>query len=508
MKQTVVKFQNVSVVYANGFRAARNVNFEIKTGECLAIVGESGSGKTTIARAALGLLPKGANVSGSILIDETEIVGASEKTLRELRGLVVGFVAQEPFSAFNPLTKIYKHIAEAWRVHRLAAPKDLIIASLEKCGISHAEKAARNYPHEWSGGMLQRAEIVAARAHAPRLVIADEPTSALDARRADETLTMLRKSGAALLLVSHNINLAAKHADRIAVCYKGEIVEIGDAERIIESPQHFYTKVLLDADRGEKLFAPFENDSDIVLEGKNLSRVYGRGETVVNAVVEANIEVRRGEIVGICGNSGCGKSTLLRLLATIEMPTSGEVILGGELAARGGHKKLSGEKSRGGFVMPIFQDPLSSLDARWAIWRTVTEPLTAKRFSKKPSRRKRREIAAEILAEVGLREIDLNAKPGELSVGQCQRVAVARALLAKPALIVADEPTSALDASIAKTVLKLLARVAENGAAIVVVSHDEKVLRALCHRVLTMRAGVLSGQPENKFLSRQPKNKF
>ena len=492
MKRSVIKFQDVSVVYANGFRVVRGVSFEIEAGECLAIVGESGSGKTTISRAALGLLPSGAAVSGSIRIGETEVVGASEKTLRNLRGLIVGCVAQEPFSAFNPLTRIYDHIAEAWRVHRLDAPRKRITDSLEKIGIARVEKSSLKRPHEWSGGMLQRAEIVAAGAHQPELIIADEPTSALDASRADEILTMLRATDAALLLVSHDINLVAKHASRIAVCYRGEIVEIGETEQIIKSPQHSYTKVLLDAVTREKLPAPFEEHADIVLEGKDLSRFYGSGENAVAAVAKANLQVRRGEIVGIYGDSGCGKSTLLRLLATIEMPSSGEVFLGGERATSGETTKLFGKKARSGFVMPIFQDPLSSLDARWAIWRIVTEPLTAKHLAEKPLRRKRREIAGKILAEVGLADIDLDAKPSELSVGQCQRVCIARALTAKPALIIADEPTSALDASVSQSILRLLARIAESGAAIVIVSHDEKVLQALCHRVLRMRDGVLS----------------
>lgn len=492
MKQSVIKFQDVSVVYANGFRAVRGVSFEIKAGECLAIVGESGSGKTTISRAALGLLPATAMVTGSIRIGETEIVGAPVKVLRNLRGLIVGFISQEPFSAFNPLARIYNHISEAWRVHALEPPRDSIINSLEKIGIVNAEKSSLKYPHEWSGGMLQRAEIVAAGAHQPQLIIADEPTSALDASRAEETLTMLRGKGAALLLVSHDINLVAKHASRIAVCYQGEIVEIGEARWVIENPQHSYTKVLLDAVPREKLFAPFEERADLVLEGKDLSRFYGHGENAVGAVVKANLQVRRGEIVGICGNSGCGKSTLLRLLATIETPSSGEVFLDGELATGGETTKIFGKKTRGGFVMPIFQDPLSSLDSRWAIWRSVTEPLTARHLVGKPSREERREIAKKILAEVGLSEIDLDAKPSELSVGQCQRVCIARALTAKPALIVADEPTSALDASVSKTILRLLAKIAETGAAIVIVSHDEKVLKALCHRVLRMREGILS----------------
>jgi len=492
MNRNVIKFQNVNITYANGFSAVRGVSFEIRAGECLALVGESGSGKTTIAKAALGLLPATAKITGSILIDDTEIVGATEKTLRNLRGLVIGFVVQDPFSAFNPLTRIYNHIAEAWRVHRLEPSADLIIDSLEKIGIVSAEKSSLKYPHEWSGGMLQRAEIVAAGAHRPKLIIADEPTSALDKNRADEMLTALRLTKAAVLIVSHDINLVAKHANRIAVCRNGETVEIGDARQIIEKPNDSYTIKLLDAVAPVKLSVPFETPAQVVLEAKNVSRIYGRGENALRAVFNVNLQVRRGEIVGIFGNSGCGKSTLLRLLATIETPSSGAVYLDNELATSGETKKLLNKRARSGFAMPIFQDPLSSLDRRWAIWRAVTEPLTAKHLERKFSRKERRETARMILTEVGLATVDLDAKPFELSVGQCQRVAIARALLAKPALIVADEPTSALDASISKTVLQLLARIATRGTAVVIVSHDESLLDSLCHRVLRMREGVLS----------------
>lgn len=488
----VLDFQNVSVTYANGFCAARGISFTVNEGECLAIVGESGSGKTTIAGAALGLLPGDAKISGSIRVLDHEVVGASERILKKLRGLAVGFVAQDPFSAFNPLTRIYNHITEAWLVHALEPPESAIFNSLENLGIKAAEKTSRMYPHQWSGGMLQRATIVAAGAHEPRLIIADEPTSALDANRADEILTALRLTGAAVLLVSHDINLVAKHARRIAVCYKGEIVEIGEVRQIIENPRHSYTIKLIGAAFRKDIPAPIDERGETVVEAKNASQVYGNGKNRIPAVSNVNLQVRRGEIVGIFGNSGCGKSTLLRLLATIETPFEGEIYLGGELATSGENKKLSSKKSRSGYVVPIFQDPLSSLDRRWAIWRTVTEPLTAKHLTRKLSRETRREIALKVLTEVGLETVDLDAKPSELSVGQCQRVAIARALVAKPALIVADEPTSALDASISKTVLRLLARIAESGTAIVIVSHDELLLNSLCHRVLRMREGVLA----------------
>lgn len=493
MNQPAIKFENVNITYANGFCAARDVSFAIEAGECLAVVGESGSGKTTLARAALGLLPATAKISGSIRVGETEIVGASNRTLRSLRGLVAGFVAQDPFAACNPLARVTTHVAEAWRVHGFEPPENSIVDSLEKLGIENAAIRARKYPHEWSGGMLQRATIAAAAAHRPQLIVADEPTSALDSSRADSILTILRSTGAAVLLVSHDINLVARHANRIAVCFGGQIVEINDAVEVLERPQHPYTISLLNSvpRKGEKLSATVAVSAEIVLDAENLSRVYGHGADSVFAVQRADLQVRRGEIVGIYGDSGSGKSTLLRLLATIETPSSGTIRLGGRAKANGGNENLSSKKARNGFVMPIFQDPISSLDRRWAIWRSVTEPLTAKHRKKRFSKAERRAIARESLAEVGLSEINLDARPFELSVGQCQRVCIARALAAKPALIVADEPTSALDASVSATILRLLAQIAAKGTAIVVVSHDELMLKTLCHRVLQMRRGVL-----------------
>ena len=358
----ILHLQKVSVTYANGFCAARDVSFAMTEGECLAIVGESGSGKTTIAKAALGLLPVNTKIEGSIRVLDTEIVGAGEKVLRNLRGLTVGFVAQDPYSSFNPLTRIYNHIDEAWRVHRLEPPKGTIVRALERLGIKIAAKTSRMYPHQWSGGMLQRATIAAAGAHEPRLIIADEPTSALDANRAAEILSALRSTGAAVLLVSHDINLVAQHARRIAVCYHGEIVEIGEAEQIIKNPQHSYTKKLIGAASFQKNIAPIREPGETVVEAKNASQFYGSGENSVATVSNVNLQVRRGEIVGICGDSGCGKSTLLRMLATIETPAAGKIYLGGELATSAESRKPLSGKSRSGFVCRFFK----------TLWRALT----------------------------------------------------------------------------------------------------------------------------------------
>lgn len=472
----VLRFDKVTITYPNGCCAVREVSFALEAGECLALVGESGCGKTTMAKAVLGLLPRGTKSSGAIRVGATEVIGATEHTLRGLRGLQVGYVAQEPFSACDPLRSVGDHVAEAWRVHGLRPPNGAVDVLLTKLGLA---ASAAQYPHQWSGGMLQRAVIAAAAAHQPPVIIADEPTSALDAELADVIVTSLRATGAALLLITHDLQLAARHADRIAICHAGQIVEIGKANEVLTAPTHPYAISLCDA--AQQLPQPshaIAADAPVIAEARAVSKIWGRGERAVTAVADVSLQVRRGEIVGIGGPSGCGKSTLLRLLATMEAPSSGSVWLEGSPHPR-----------RDGFVMPIFQDASGSLDRRWPVWRTLTEPLLATHRREKPAKEERRQIARAQLDEVGLQGVDLNARPDELSVGQCQRIAIARALLARPSLLIADEPTSALDAATTSEILRLLLQAAAQGTGIVLVSHDQAMLRKFCHRVLLMQAG-------------------
>lgn len=545
----VLEVDQLRVDYAGIISAVRGISFSIAPGECFALVGESGCGKSSIARAVMGLLPEAATVQGSVRIAGQQIIGTDERELRAIRGIVAGFVGQDPYESCNPLSTIHAHVGEAWRAHGLRPDSRIIADQLARLGIADANEAMWRYPHQWSGGMLQRANIAAASAHGPALIVADEPTSALDADHADTTLEVLKANGAAVLLVSHDMRLVERHADTVAVCYAGRIVELGAVETVSSSPRHPYTVGLIRSlprqkghlpetmpggppsmtapDRGcafaprcpqardlcHHLMPELENGvrchtgdacgpsrsgslqpfasrgtgphgpqgGPEVIRLRAVRKSYGRRRQMVQAVAGADLRVQAGEIVGISGPSGCGKSTLLRLIAGLEAPDSGEALLAG-----GRNRKELGP----GFVMPIFQDPLGSLDLRWPIWKSISEPATAPGLPKR-SKADLRRLAADKLAAVGLAHLDLEARPTELSGGQCQRVSIARALAAEPALLVADEPTSALDASVSASILHLLADLAHRGTAIVIVSHDRPLLDALCDRVLRMENGAL-----------------
>ena len=546
----LLRLDNFALTYPGGNHAVRDVSFSLDPGECLALVGESGCGKTSIARAIAGLLPAGVETSGHIWFKGKDIANLEETEFRRLRGREIGYVAQDPFEACDPLSTIADHLAEAWKAHGMAIDWPSVLPRLEELGISNAIERIRQFPHQWSGGMLQRATIIAASAHDPALIVADEPTSALDADHADITLDILRRAGKALLIVSHDLDLVARHADRIAVCYAGQIVEIGEAAQVSASPRHPYTRGLgLALPRQKRLlpqalpgspprldkpiagcaFAPrcadarerCEMDMPPLADGvacwtkglthhtviepqyrqppppdaadivsvRRLSKSYG----LVRAVQCEALDIRRGEIVGITGPSGCGKSTLLRLLATLEAPTEGELVFGFETRTIRDVQGRTFLQAAPGMIMPIFQDPARSLNPRWPVWRSVAEPTVRGRWSW--SRKAEKDFARAQLASVGLAHIDIEARPGELSVGQCQRVAIARALAAQPAFIVADEPTSALDSAASANIIQLLDAAARSGTAIAMVSHDRKLLESLCDRVLPMRHGVLMPPP-------------
>ena len=468
--------EGLTVRYPDGYRALDGLDLRVGAHERWALVGRSGSGKTTLLRAVLGLLPPGSRATGSVRVGGTEVLGAPARVLRGLRGLVAGYVPQDPFAACDPLRAVGHHVAEAWTAHRRTPPAGAVVGGLTGVGIADAAARAGQRPHQWSGGMLQRATLLAATAHDPLLTLADEPTSALDAELADDVLALVRRRCGALLLISHDLALVARHAESVLVLDGGRAVERGPAADLLTAPAAAETRRLVAASapvaRGVRAAPPGEP----VARVEDVTRRYRHAGGEVVAVDGVSLAVRPGEVVGVVGRSGSGKSTLARLLGGMERPDSGTAVLGG---------------ARPGYVMPVFQDPVASLDRRWALWRTLTEPLAAR--GERHGRARRRALATAALERVGLSGVDPDRLPGSLSVGQAQRVAVARALAADPALLVADEPTASLDVAAAAAVTDLLRGIADAGTAMLVVSHDERRLASYADRVVRMRDGRLVG---------------
>lgn len=464
MMKSVMSCNDLRVTYSNGARPIQGVSFAVAPGECFALVGGSGAGKSTIAKALVGLHKQGTSLSGSLVLCEQEMAGAEQTLWQKVRGRDVGFVAQNPWASCDPLRAVQDHVAEAWKCHGFAVTLAEVEHRLDALGVAHAGARMAQHPHTWSGGMLQRASIAAAGALAPPVLVADEPTSALDADRAEAVLQALRALGSAVVLISHDIGLVLRNADRVGVLCDGKLVEIGTPSNLAENAEHPETRRLLAA------LAPLPPSQAKVgkpiLRLSNASASYNKGR--VRAMEAVDLEVRAGEIVGVQGPSGCGKSTLLRIAMGIERLSGGQIWRAEEL-------------QRKGAVLPVFQDPVGSLVPHWPIWRSVAEPLAIPRAA-------RREAAIAALAKVGLAGVDHEARPAELSIGQCQRVALARATIVNPALIVADEPTSALDSPSTWRVSHLLRDAAEQGSAVLVASHDQGFLSQIADRVVRIAA--------------------
>lgn len=461
----VLDCRNLTVSYGTG-PTVTGVSFSLKAGECLALVGESGSGKSTIAQAVLGLHRPGTRVSGRLSLLGHDLISAGEDELTRLRGTLVGYVAQDPFSACDPLRTVGHHVGEAWRSRGLRPARDCIAKRLTATGIDNAPHFATKAPHCWSGGMLQRACIVAATAHVPPLLVADEPTSALDAHRAEEILATLRASGSAILLISHDLELVRRHADRAAILHEGRIVDDVPVSALDDGARHVATRRLAGAVSSPPVKRP-QLPGEVLMACKDVTRRYAGAPRTIGPL---SFEVRAGACIGLGGPSGSGKSTVLRTLAGLDTPDTGQVWRAPEL-------------SRAGAIMPVFQNPAASLNPFWPVWRTISEPASVTRRIRTEDRKA---IARDLLCMVGLDRADINARPSEFSLGQCQRIAIARAVAAQPRLLVADEPTSALDTVSRAMVADLLAKLVEEGMALVVASHDPWLHQRLNAETLTL----------------------
>ena len=481
------------------------VSFTVHPGEIVAVVGESGSGKSTTAAALIGLLADNALIeAGSIVLAGEELVGASNKRWRSLRGRVLGFVPQDPGLSLDPVKRIDTQLWEAMTVHDVprAVAKARALQLLEEVGLKNISRVARSFPHQLSGGMRQRVLIAMALANDPALIIADEPTSALDVgvqrQILDRLQTLARERGTAVLLITHDLGVALDRADRLIVMQRGRIVETGAARQIFEQPQHAYTRQLLGAAPSFAEAAPVRrfvavtptHSSTPLLQVEHLRRDFSSWRNPGHAAVDdVSFSVIRHATTSLVGESGSGKSTTARLIVGLEQLDAGRVVFDGEDISQYSRNQWQPLRQR---IQIVYQNPYASLDPRFTLEQIITEPLQAFSVGDRASRSAR---AASLLEQVELPRRLVHRRPGELSGGQRQRVAIARALALEPELLVLDEPLSALDASVQAQILALLAELQQRlGLSYLFISHDLAVVRQISEQVVVMRAGKVVEQ--------------
>lgn len=500
--EPLIVVDDLSVSFQTGdseVTVVKNVSFELHAGETLALVGESGSGKSVTALSILQLLnPEQVRYpTGSILYKGEEMIDASEKRLRHVRGDRVGMIFQEPMTSLNPLHTIEKQINEVLFVHKGMTSSEAHDRTLELLSLVGLDKVASRlgaYPHQLSGGQRQRVMIAMALANEPDVLIADEPTTALDVTVQAQILTLLqelqKKMGLAILLISHDLTIVGNVAHRVCVMRDGEIKEAGDTRSVFENPQHPYTKELLDAEPAG--FAhPVDADAELVLQAEDIKvwfpikkGLFQRTVGHVKAVDGISLKIQRGETLGVVGESGSGKTTLAQALLKL-IPCQGKIVFmdndissvsGGELKSLRQHMQF------------VFQDPYGSLSPRMSVGQIILEGLEAHSLKQGIEADEARLV--DVLEQVGLEPEARFLYPHEFSGGQRQRIAVARALILKPDLIMLDEPTSALDRAVQVQLIELLRDLQQrNQLAYLFISHDLKVVRAMANQIIVMKSG-------------------
>ncbi|MFE3759568.1 dipeptide ABC transporter ATP-binding protein [Nocardia tengchongensis] len=540
MSEPLLDIRDLRVCFGAGddrVEAVRGVDLTVYPGQTVAIVGESGSGKSTTAHAVIGLLPGGGRVeSGSIRFAGRELAGASESDLVAVRGNGIGFVPQDPMSNLDPVWKVGFQISETLAANGIArgrAARQRAVELLAEAGIKEPERRAGQYPHEYSGGMRQRALIAIGLSARPRLLIADEPTSALDVTVQRQILDhideLTRELGTALLLITHDLGLAAERAEHLVVMYRGRVVESGPAAEILRDPRHEYTRRLVAAapslaarrsatttERAayrdlaiDVAAAEAAGEPDDIVVADGLTKRYRiRGSvpwkhTEFTAAEDVSFRLRRGTTTALVGESGSGKTTVASMVLGLDTPTAGSVAFDGKDVAELARRTPLAFRRR---IQPIFQNPYGSLDPTYSIHRAIAEPLRTHRIGNRESRDAR---VRELLDLVALPSAVAARYPRELSGGQRQRVAIARALALEPELIVCDEAVSALDVLVQDQILNLLNTLqAEFGLSYLFITHDLAVVRQIADSVLVMQDGKVAESASTADLFDHPQSPY
>ncbi len=528
-QQPVLSMRNVNIAFGSRKKpidTVFGVNLDVYPGETVAIVGESGSGKSTTAHAVLGLLPDTGHVTGGqILVEGEDVTTFTQQQFTDIRGRVVGLVPQDPMSNLNPVWSIGHHIKESLKANSIATGSEAhqrAIELMEEAGLSEADRRISQYPHQYSGGMRQRALIACGLAARPKLLIADEPTSALDVTVQQQILDHLEgltnKLGTAMLLITHDLGLAAERAQRIVVMSQGRIVESGPALEVLQDPQHPYTQKLVAAApsiasrRGDATAAEGSAAADketAILRVDNLTKVYPvRGEKPwqkkeFTAAEDVSFYLNRGRTLALVGESGSGKSTVAQMVLGLNSPTRGEIHFNGEdITTMGREKELEFRRR----VQPVFQNPYGSIDPMYSVFTTIAEPLRIHKVGSKKDREKR---VRELLDMVAMPQSMMHRFPGELSGGQRQRVAIARALALEPEVLILDEAVSALDVLVQSQILALLNKLQrEMGLTYLFITHDLAVVKQVADETLVMQKGKIVERGETDELFANPREEY
>ncbi len=520
--ENILQVSNLSVdfnLHTGVVRAVDGVSFSMQKGKTLALVGESGSGKSVTSMSIMQLLPKPMAThpeNSSIIYRGTELIGAKDKTLLDIRGNKIAMIFQEPMTSLNPLHTIEKQVAETLIYHKGMSKKDAskkVLELLKAVHLPRPESRLKAYPHELSGGQRQRVMIAMALANEPDILIADEPTTALDVTVQAEILNLLKelqqKFGMAILFITHDLGIVHHFSDQVCVMRYGKIVESGSTKEVFNSPKHPYTKMLLDSEP-KGLKEPVKDDAKMLLEAKNMNvkfpiktNFFGKTIEYLHAVNNISLSIKEGQTLGVVGESGSGKSTLGKAILRL-IQSEGEINILGKAINGMDFIHLRPLRKE---IQVVFQDPFGSLSPRMTIGQIIEEGLLV--HEKDLSKTEREARVKQALQEV---EIDPNLRnryPHEFSGGQRQRVAIARAMVLKPKFILLDEPTSALDRSIQVTVVNLLRDLQKkHSLTYMFISHDLAVVRAMSDVVMVMKNGQLIEHGASEEIFKNPKQEY